>query len=103
VHSEPVSEGPWERWESLRSSEDPDPIEVLETVAYFQRYFKAVEREAIRAARGRSHTWEEIGSALGRTRQAVWQRADSEALKRISEDGWSRSAEVRFKIGLDLP
>lgn len=98
-----MSDTPWEQWESLRSSEDPDPIEVLETIAYFQRYFKAVEREAIRVARAQGHTWKEIGSAVGRTRQAVWQRTDSEDFRRLSEEGWSRSAEVRFQIGLDVP
>jgi hypothetical protein len=93
----------WERWEALRTSPDPDPTEVLEAAAFFQRYFKAVEGEAIRAARVQSRTWREIGAALGKSRQAVWQSGRPEAveLQRMVEEGWSRNAEVRFQIGLD--
>lgn len=93
----------WEQWETLRTSPDPDPTEVLEAVAFFQRYFRAVERKAVQAARAQGRTWSEIGVALGKTRQAVWQtgRADEVQLKRLVEEGWSRSAEVRFQIGLD--
>ncbi len=107
----PVRDESWDRWESLRSSSEPDPVEVLETVAKFQRYFKEVERQAIHAARAKGKTWKEIGGALGRTRQAIWQRATStepegntaENLRRAIEDGWSRTAEVRSQIGLDVP
>jgi hypothetical protein len=100
----PVSETfSWDRWEALRTSADPDPIEVLEAVAYFHRYFKAVERGAVQAARARGRTWTEIGAALGKSRQAVWQtgRADAAELERLVQEGWSRTAEVRFQIGLD--
>lgn len=93
----------WERWEALRTSPEPDPTEVLEAVAFFQRYFKVVERRAIQAARSQGRTWREIGAALGKSRQAVWQsgRPESAELERIVEEGWSRNAEVRFQIGLD--
>ena len=98
--SEPFT---WEQWEALRTSPDPDPTEVLEAVAFFQRYFKAVERKAIQAARAQGRTWNEIGSALGKSRQAVWQtgRPESAELQRVVEAGRSRNAEVRFQIGLD--
>ena len=93
----------WERWESLRTSPDPDPMEVLEAAAFFQRYFRAVERKAVQAARAQGRTWSEIGAALGKTRQAVWQsgRPDAPELKRVVEAGLSRNAEVRSQIGLD--
>ncbi len=100
VMSEPLT---WEQWESLRTSPDADPTEVLEAAAFFQRYFKAVERGAVQAARAQGRTWNEIGAALGKSRQAVWQtgRADEQELRRLVEEGWSRNAEVRFQIGLD--
>jgi hypothetical protein len=91
----------WERWESLRTQQDPDPIEVLEAVASFQRYFKAIEREAIQAARGQGRTWNEIGNAVGKTRQAVWESSQSSDFERLIKEGRSRRADVRFRIGLD--
>lgn len=99
---EAMSDGAtWERWESLRTSQDPDPLEVLEAIASFQRYFKAIERQAIQVARAQGRTWNEIGSAVGKTRQAVWQSARSAELERLVKEGQSRSAEVRYRIGLD--
>jgi hypothetical protein len=106
-----MSDESWERWESLRSGPDPDPIEVLRAVATFQHYFREVERQAVQVARAKGKTWKEIGAALGRTRQAVWQRSASEelrhpageSLRRVAEDGWARTAEVRSNIGLDVP
>jgi hypothetical protein len=91
----------WERWERLRTSPDPDPMDVLEAVASFQRYFKAVERQAIQAARAQGRTWSEIGSVVGKTRQAVWQAGRPEEVKRLIEEGQTRGAEVRYRIGLD--
>jgi hypothetical protein len=78
-------------------------MEVLEAVAFFQRYFKAVERQATKAARAQGRTWNDIGTVLGKTRQAVWQtgREHEAELKRLVEQGRSRTAEVRFQIGLD--
>jgi len=64
-------------------------------------------------ARSQNHTWNEIGAALGRSRQAIWQRSDSrtdqpkrvdwEAHRRMLEDSWATSAEVRHKIGMPPP
>lgn len=79
AHPEDMSTA-WDEWERLRSGEDPDPIEVLRTVSKFQLYFSAVETEAVRVARAKGHTWEQIGSALGRSRQAIWQRVASPRL-----------------------
>jgi hypothetical protein len=78
-------------------------MDVLRAVAHFQRYFKAVERRAVQAARVQGHTWNEIGTALEKSRQAVWQtgRANEQELKQLVEAGRSRTAEVRFQIGLD--
>jgi hypothetical protein len=103
----------WDKWERLRQNPEADPIEVLRAVSSFQQYFAAIEKEAVRVARSQRHTWNEIGAALGRSRQAIWQRAasrpdgskrvDWEAHGRMLEDSWVTSAEVRHKIGLSPP
>jgi hypothetical protein len=76
-------------------------MDVLDAVASFQRYFKAIERQTIQAARAQGRTWSEIGAVVGKTRQAVWQTGRAEELKRLLEEGQSRGAEVRYRIGLD--
>jgi hypothetical protein len=37
-----------------------------------------VERQAVEAARAQGHTWEEVGAALGVSRQAAWGRFASD-------------------------
>ncbi len=103
----------WENWDRLRLDPEADPIEVLRAISSFQKYFSAIEKEAIKVARSQDRTWHEIGAALGRSRQAIWQRADSrvdeskapdwQALGQLLEDSWARSAEVRHNIGLSAP
>jgi hypothetical protein len=103
----------WANWEGLRQDPDADPIEVLRAISSFQKYFAAIEKEAVNVARSQNRTWQEIGAALGRSRQALWQRASSrvgdskkrdwEALGRQLEESWATSAEVRHRIGMSLP
>ncbi len=103
----------WENWERLRQDPEADPIEVLRAISSFQKYFSAIEKEAIKVARSQDRTWHEIGAALGRSRQAIWQRADTrvdeskapdwQALGELLEDSWAKSAEVRHNIGLSAP
>ena len=103
----------WENWDRLRQDPDADPIDVFRAVASFQKYFAAIEKEAVTVARSQNRTWQEIGNALGRSRQALWQRAasrsgdtknrDWEALGRQIEGAWVTSAQVRHKIGMSLP
>jgi len=103
----------WENWERLRTDPAADPIEVLRALSAFQRYFAAIEKEAVKVARSQNRTWHEIGAALGRSRPAVRQRAASRtddskgaewlALRRRLEDSWATSAEVRHNIGMSPP
>ena len=95
-----MSESPWDTWEELRSSPNPDPIEVLKIVASFHEYFCSIEQEAIRVARAQGRTWNEIGAALGKTRQAIWQRVGSRSpeVKRSFIDRWAMSAEVKLQL-----
>jgi hypothetical protein len=103
----------WDNWERLRQNPEADPIEVLQAISAFQKYFAAIEKEAVKVARSQNRTWHEIGAALGRSRQALWQRAASrvdepkaaewQALGRLLEDSWATSAEVRHNIGMLPP
>jgi hypothetical protein len=100
----------WDNWERLRQNPEADPIEVLRAVSSFQKYFAAIEKEAVKVARSQDRTWQEIGAALGRSRQAIWQRAasrsdqsnakDREAIGERIDEGWATLAEVRHKIGM---
>lgn len=77
----------WEVWDRLIHEGDPNPLEVLRAASQFQRYFEAVQGAAVRAARSEDSTWEEIGQALGVSRQAAWERfatSDHEQLRKIS-------------------
>jgi hypothetical protein len=99
--------------ERLRQDPGADPIEVLRAISAFQKYFAAIEKEAVKVARSQDRTWHEIGAALGRSRQAIWHRAaprvdeskaaDWQALGRRLEDSWAISAEVRYNIGMSPP
>jgi hypothetical protein len=58
----------------LFESPDADPVEVLRAVGTYQRYLTAVEGRAVKAARAMGRSWEDIGQALGISRQAAWER-----------------------------
>src|SRR5438105_3864864 len=64
----------WASWEAAIAADDPDPMEILRLAGMFQRYFFKVQDHAVKAARVQGHSWEEIGDAIGVTRQAAWQR-----------------------------
>jgi hypothetical protein len=61
-------------WDQVITDPATGPLDVLRTSAQYQSFFAVVEREAVRAAKAQGSTWEQIGEALGITRQAVWQR-----------------------------
>ena len=75
LHKVPDGLDAWNEWESLLGAESPDLLAILRVGAQLQAYLAAVEREALKAARGAGLTWAQLGEALGTTRQAVWQRA----------------------------
>ena len=64
----------WAEWRRLTKSESPDPLEVARLASTFERYFDAVKTEAVKAARATGHTWEEVASTLGTSRQSAWER-----------------------------
>ena len=117
----PMSDSAWDNWERLRQNPDADPVEVLKAISVFQKYFAAIEKQAVNVARSQGRTWQEIGDALGRSRQAVQQRAaspgwqrvaslvsdskepDWETLGRLLDESWATAAEVRHNIGMSPP
>jgi hypothetical protein len=64
----------WDAWDELLGRAEPDPLEVIRLAAQYQRYLDAIQMKAVPAARAQGHTWDEIGKAIGTSRQAVWQR-----------------------------
>ena len=64
----------WDAWDELIHSSDPDPLEVIRLAGTYQRYLFEIQDRAVKAARKQGRTWEEIGEAIGTTRQAAWQR-----------------------------
>ncbi len=84
----------WEAWDRLIHGREPNPLEVLRAASQFQRYFDAVQGAAAKAARTEGCTWDEIGQALGVSRQAAWERfttSEHEQLRKISLErlcGW---------------
>jgi hypothetical protein len=73
------SESFWETWDRIRTSADPEPLEVLRVAAAFSRYFDAAQKEAISFARLAGSSWEQIAESRGQSRQALWQRANRDA------------------------
>jgi len=69
----------WDAWERIRTTANPDPLEVLRVTAAFSRYFDAAQKEAISFARSAGLSWEQIAESLGQSRQALWQRARRDA------------------------
>jgi len=64
----------WAQWRRLTKSDAPDPLEVARLASTFERYFDAVKTEAVKAARASGHTWEDVASTLGTSRQSAWER-----------------------------
>jgi predicted transcriptional regulator len=50
------------------------PLSTLAAVAEARRVLDTIESRAVRAARERGATWEDIAEEMGLTRQAVFQR-----------------------------
>jgi hypothetical protein len=53
---------------------EDDPLAVLRGITTGVESLQPVLREAVHAARQQRLTWDEIGQALGVTRQSAWER-----------------------------
>jgi hypothetical protein len=51
-----------------------DPLTVIHDISSVVRAMEPPLRAAVRLARMQGHTWEEIGKALGTSRQSAWER-----------------------------
>lgn len=65
---------PWSEFDRVLHDPATTPLDVLRVVGTYRRYLDAIEEHGVRAARRTGATWEDIGAALGVTRQAAWQR-----------------------------
>ena len=59
---------------SVVAAEDAGPAEGLQAVAVLRRIADRLEASHVMAARAEGWTWQEIGDALGVSRQAVHKR-----------------------------
>ena len=68
-----------------------DPLDALRELARFDTELGRLRRETIEAARRAGATWEQVGAALGMSRQAAWEyytrsvRARLDALTAVSD------------------
>lgn len=51
-----------------------DPLKLISGIREGSRSLDRWQRKAVRAARKQGLSWDEIGSALGVSRQAAWER-----------------------------
>jgi hypothetical protein len=51
-----------------------DPLIVIDGISAGVRGMETPLRAAVKLARQQGHTWEEIGKALGVSRQSAWER-----------------------------
>jgi hypothetical protein len=59
---------------TISSDGDVDPLGVLRGITRGMSKLDRALRDAVIAARGRGNSWEEIGEALGVSRQSAWER-----------------------------
>ena len=60
------------------SGGDDEPLRVLGGITEGLKHIDQTVRFYVAEARKKGHTWEEIGSALGVTRQAAWEKYSNE-------------------------
>lgn len=58
----------------ISGSIDEHPLEVIRGITKGVKSLEPTLRQAVAVARQKRYTWEEIGQALGITRQSAWER-----------------------------
>lgn len=58
----------------ISGSIDEHPLEVIRGITKGVKSLEPTLRQAVAIARQKRYTWEEIGQALGVTRQSAWER-----------------------------
>ena len=100
-----AADGRWERWE--RTIRDPkvDPLEVLTVSGMYQRYFDAVQREAVRVARAEGRSWADIADAAGITKQSAWEKwkdvsqTGEDLQRRVDEMTKEQVRKMHYEMG----
>ena len=59
---------------TLRGRAEPRPLETITSLCRESVRIEKALTESVMAARSAGHSWSEIGSALGSTKQAAWRR-----------------------------
>jgi hypothetical protein len=62
-----------------------DPLEALRELSQREAQLGRLRREAIEAARAQGATWEQVGAALGVSRQAAWEYYSRTVRERLAE------------------
>jgi hypothetical protein len=69
----------WAMWQRVIRGEEVDALEVLAMAAMYERYFEEVQCHAVGVLRAEGRTWQEIGDAVGVTKQTAWKKWQSPA------------------------
>jgi hypothetical protein len=77
----------WREWLRLSRAQDSDPLEIVRVASMFERYFDAVKTEAVKTAKATGHSWEEISTLLGVSRQSAWERY--RRAERVKSGDWA--------------
>lgn len=62
----------------ISGSIEDDPLKVIRGITKGVKSLEPTLRQAVAIARQKRYTWEEIGQALGVTRQSAWERFSTE-------------------------
>lgn len=57
-----------------RQAIERDPLDIIRFITRVPKDLEIALRHAVKVARDQGHTWQEIGDAIGLTRQAAWER-----------------------------
>jgi uncharacterized NAD(P)/FAD-binding protein YdhS len=73
-----------------------DPLDALRALTASEAELERLRRNAVRAARAAGATWDQIGDALGMTRQSAW-----EYFSRNTRANLARNAQRNTELGED--
>jgi hypothetical protein len=81
-----------------------DPLDALRELSRYESELGRLRREAIEAAREAGATWEQVGSALGMSRQAAWEyytRAARTKLEQMAADASELSDDEAMELAVE--
>ena len=78
-----------------------DPLDALRELARRESELGVMRRAAIEAARDAGATWEQVGAALGMSRQAAWEYYSRSVRAKLT-DSAVEVAEMSDDVAMDL-